>query len=169
MIATISEKSLHVAGGDNGTILLRTGRFGLKAHVDREAQSDWFEGEDKMFRVGSEGRNQALAVGARALGIHHLGRSENKRSLLGKARWTQPSEEGGSSDHEKDSTADEVQRRQPKRRRVLRKKVVVAAEGESSELEVRDGALRGVSKKSGRDSLLLKSSNDNPNKKPGKK
>ena len=166
MIAAIAEKSLHVVGRDNGTIILPAWRFDLKAHVDREAQSDWFEGEDEMFRVGSEGRNQTLAVGARALGMHHLGRSETK---LGKARWTQPSEEGGNSDHEKDSTADEVQRRQPKRRRVLRKKVVVAAEGESSELEVRDGALRGVSKKSGRDSLLLKSSNDNPNKKPGKK
>jgi len=91
-LAAIVENSLHVAGGDNGTIILPAGRFGLKAHVDREAQSDWFEREDEMFRVGSEGRNQALAVGARALRMHHLGRSENKRSLLGKARWTQPSE-----------------------------------------------------------------------------
>jgi hypothetical protein len=101
--------------------------------------------------------------------MHHLGRSENKRSLPGKARWTQPSEEGGSSDHEKDSADDEVQSPQPKRRRVLHKKVVAVAEGGSSELQLRDGALRGVSKKSGRDSLLLKKCIDNPNKKSGKK
>ena len=140
----------------------------MKAHVDREAPSDWFQGEDEMFRVGSEGRNQALAVGAKALGMYHLGQSENKQSLLGKARWKQPSE-GGSNDHEKYSADDKVQSPQPKRRRVLHKKVVATAEGGSSELQVRDGALRGVSKKSGKDGLLLKSCNDNPNKKSGKK
>ena len=134
VIATIAQKFLHVAGGDNGTIILPARRFGLKAHVDREAQSDWFEGEDEMFRVGSEGRNQALAVGARALGMLHLGRSENKRSLLGKARWTQPSKEGGSSDHEKNSANDKVQSPQPKRWRVLHKKVVAADKGGSSKL-----------------------------------